>query len=1066
MLQTSCPDPADLAAYNNGALSSETMLGIERHLDEGCPQCDRILLDLDQTPGPVIEVLQHYPPAFLNGKGSMHQPFADGKTNDPGKQGRLLANKFELLAEIGRGGMGIVYRAREIKLNRIVAIKMISGMGGADADLRARFAQEAKSLAGLEHPNIVHLYEYGEEDGQPYVVLEFVEGEELEQMLQKHPLDPTDAAKHAATLARALQYAHEKGVIHRDLKPANILIGTNGTPKITDFGLAKHLTTISGQTRAEMVMGTANFMPPEQASGRSNEVTAAADIYSLGATLYAMLTGRPPFQGPTFLDVLEQVRTREPVPPSTLQPRVPRDLETICLKCLEKSPQNRYGTSAALADDLDRFLSGRPTLARPVGTWESTRKWVKRHPARFALAAACLLLLIGGPAISMWLWQERKSTLQAEEQGRIQKYFRNISVADRKWLTGEWSHSEEFLQDCFPALRSWEWHHMKRRMTSELPILRGHDNDVNSAIWTADGKMLVTAGDDSTIRLWDASTGRAIAVLQGHEGGIGAIVLGSGSCLYSGGDDGTVRAWDISTGKEVRRLGQLPDSVASLAYCPEQQLLAASSTLLSVTLWDAVTGKEKFSWGPEGLKKGCCVCSLAFSPDGRHLAIAGSDPTEAVIRVWTVSDKRAVFVQKIPRRALRGVAFSPDGQTLAVISNPRDDRTPFSSEVALFDWAANHRLQALRGHIGGITALQYSPSGQHVATTGLDRSVRIWDSKTADQTLILHTPSAASGLAFSPDASSLAIACQDGLVRILNAKTEQAVASYPRTIMANCVAYSLNANQLASTFADGTFAVRDMDSGQEIFTARHDGPWRGTLNISFNIDDDRLVSTAKDEKVRIWSIRAKQEVLTLPHARANCAVFSPDGQMIASAGDDGKVKLWNARTGQEVLQFHGHTASIFTLAFRPDGLSLASGSMDKTVRLWNLKTGKEKLIFRDHPTEVPCVAFSPDGKYIASASDRVVTVRDATTGEERKILLGHALKVTSLAWNSDGKRLATASDDRTVKIWDPVLGIEVLTLTGHRGGVTSLAFDHTGELLTSASWDGTSKVWDGRPFAK
>jgi serine/threonine-protein kinase len=332
---------------------------------------------------------------------------------------------YEVLGLLGRGNMGVVYQARQTGLNRLVALKMILAGEHAQPDELARFRREAEAVARLHHPNIVQIYEVGEAEGRPYFSLEFLDGGNPADKLAGTPLAAQPAAQMLETLARAVQAAHQCGIVHRDLKPANVLLTADGTPKIADFGLAKHLpgepgaSAPGGQSQSGAIVGTPCYMAPEQALGSSAAapVGPAADVYALGAVFYEMLTGRPPFQGATVLDTLEQVKSQEPVPPTRLQPKVPRDLETICLKCLQKSPARRYASALALAEDLSRFQAGEPIRARPVGRLEKALKWVKRRPAAAALWAVGLLAVVLGGAGVLW-WQEQEATRLAEEARR------------------------------------------------------------------------------------------------------------------------------------------------------------------------------------------------------------------------------------------------------------------------------------------------------------------------------------------------------------------------------------------------------------------------------------------------------------------------------------------------------------------------------------------------------------------------------------------------------------------------------------------------------------------------
>src|SRR5262245_27685604 len=412
----SCPSGEQLRGFLEERLEDLERDSIESHA-ESCAVCQQRLAELSGVTlmAPARQRPEYEPDeAFLRrmkegGPGSaMH--LGDDSTPSHGRVSRTgppSVPGYEILGELGRGGMGVVYKARQVSLGRLVALKMILAGAHASADDRKRFRAEAEAVARLQHANIVQIHEIGESEGHPFFSLEFVEGPSLAQRLAGNPLRAADAAALVETLARAVHYAHERGIVHRDLKPANVLLQIadcrlqietiprdgqaasssaksaisnlqSAIPKIADFGLAKQLGADAGQTRTGAVMGTPDYISPEQAAGAKG-VGPAADVYSLGAILYECLTGRPPFRNDTPLDTLLQVTSVEPMPPSRLQPKVPRDLETICLKCLEKEPHARYATARDLADDLQRFVQGRPIAARPVGRVGRLWRWARRN---------------------------------------------------------------------------------------------------------------------------------------------------------------------------------------------------------------------------------------------------------------------------------------------------------------------------------------------------------------------------------------------------------------------------------------------------------------------------------------------------------------------------------------------------------------------------------------------------------------------------------------------------------------------------------------------------------------
>ncbi len=510
---------------------------------------------------------------------------------------------YDTLELIGRGGMGVVYSARDVRLNRRVALKMIRAGDHAGSGERERFRTEAEVVARIRHPNIVQIFEVGEDEGRPFIALEYVEGGNLKEKLNGTPLPPREAAQLLETLARAVQSAHAHHVIHRDLKPANVLLTADGTPKITDFGLAKKMDQ-EGQTQSGIVMGTPAYMAPEQADGSRGVVGPASDIYALGAVLYECLTGRPPFLAATMHDTLRQVLTEDPVPPRRLEIECPRDLETICLVCLRKEPGRRYASALALAEDLARFSRGEPITARPVGPVERLTSWCRRHPARalaVSLLVGVLVLCVLGSA-AFWRWQDAESQrrqveqardLLAEEQGRTDAawrtaesarkeeerqrrraeaaqtaldrslYFSDTQVAQRAWETGEFGVMQELLYDLGKGaggqadLPGFEWRYL-RKQCPQLRTLKGHLLSVFGVRWSPDGRSAASCGFDSSVRIWDVDTGKELRLLR-HPAMVRHVSWApDGRRLASACSDAKVHVWDTDTGQEILTLKGVP----------------------------------------------------------------------------------------------------------------------------------------------------------------------------------------------------------------------------------------------------------------------------------------------------------------------------------------------------------------------------------------------------------------------------------------------------------------------------------------------------------------------------
>jgi WD40 repeat protein len=987
---------------------------------------------------------------------------------------------YELLAEIGRGGMGVVYQARQAGLNRLVALKMILAGSYAGPEERIRFRTEAEAAASLQHPNIVQIYEVGEAEGRPYLALEYVGGGSLTEQLAGKPQPPRPSAALVETLARAMHYAHERGIVHRDLKPANILLTTetqrhredkedkkkevssslclcapvvSSSLKITDFGLAKRLDGVAGPTCTGAVVGTPSYMAPEQAAATNEVVGPPADVYALGAILYEMLTGRPPFHGANALDTLEQVRSQEPVAPSRLQPRVPRDLETVCLKCLQKEPRKRYVSARELADDLRRFLDGRPIVARPVGAGERLVKWAVRQPGLAAALAGVILATALGFAGVLWQWRlaeqhrgEAETALVEVNQARVAEgaqrdraetalYRQRVALAHHDWRDFAVGRAEALLDACTVEQRGWEWSYVKRLCHGELLTLRGHQIEVHGIAFSPDGKRLATASgvwagtQPGEVKVWDAQTGRELFSCAGHTRAVWNVAFSTdGTRLATASFDGTARTWDAATGRSLRTFSVPRAWVYCAIFSPDiaSRFLAAGSSDRCAHIWDTATGREVCTL--RGHRED--VFGVAFSPDGRRLATGSRDHT---VRLW---DLGGVPEGSVPPNAVvlpapggpRSVAFSPSGRYLAAGT--------YSGDLRVWDVPHARLLFTRQPTVDPIGSVAFSPDGLTVATANEMGRVQLWDVPFGDEALAVRSHTRrAYAVAFSPDGRRIAAGGQNPIVEIW-----------------------------------------DATRGQE---QRSLEPLEGFIrSLAFHPDGRHLVTVAArkgsrsvESLVRVWDVMSERvEPVWAQHPAEVfpvAAAVGPGGRLLASAGTEGALKLWDLNTGQQLRTLAGTGGAIRSIAFNADGLRLASAAADGIVRVWEVASGRLLHQLKAPGGPATCVAYSPDGNYLAAGQEEgMVSVWETETGRLQHGLAGHTLPVSAVAFHPGSQVLASVSggprgdDAGTVRLWDLAAGRERNAWQGNGGSILDLAFSPDGRRLATLSSDSSLRLWD------
>jgi WD40 repeat protein len=907
--------------------------------------------------------------------------------------------------ELGRGAMGVVYLGRQVLLNRPCALKVILAGAHADPVAAVRFLGEAAAVARLQHPNIVQIHHVGEADGLPFLELEYLPGGSLDRTLDGTPWPARRAAALVEALARGVAEAHRLGIVHRDLKPSNILLAADGTPKVADFGLAKSLNIESGLTATDSIMGSPSYMAPEQAEGKTKLVGPLADVYALGAILYELLVGRPPFRGTTILETLEQVKTAEPVAPSRLLPGLPRDAETIALKCLPKDPARRYASAAALADDLRRYLDDEPIRARRLSQGERLGRWARRHKAVASLLATLAAVLIVGFAIMAVLWtraeqsaeiahsnertartlakKEADARAEAQAQEKIaldraeklaqQDYINRVNRAYREVQDDNVAQAEDLLHGCPTERRGWEWHFVERFCHAERLTLDLGNVSVNTLAFGPDASWAVSGSGRAPNDTFSPLTPN-------------------------------VEVWDTATGRRRRTLPGIKGTVYSVAVSPDGQRIAAGFSGGLVLVWDSATGQ--IAW-PRSVPP-LSAMSVAFSPDSKSLAVgygyySGDQVGKVEIREVASGEEIKSFPG--PPGGVNKVAFDPAGKRLAVAG---------SGVVAIWDLDSATKVRDLPGHTKWVYSVAFSPDGKTLATGGWDRTVKLWDVDTgAPRSTIFAHEGFVVDLAFSPHGHNLATASEDRSLKL----------------------WDVPSGRLLGAFHGHTDFVQA---------------------VAFRPPGGREIATGSlDGSLRFWDVRASRPVVFEHSDRVERLAVRRDGLRVLSeptayGTSPDNSKGWDPFTGELDPALTGTSFDAL-----PDGFVVGNVYLQTTV---SSPAGGVIAQFSPHIGSGGPIRSSKD--YAASA----VVIRDATTGRVVHTLTGHTADVIAAMFSPDGRRLATASSDRTIKLWDTATGRDVFTLLGHTSGVRCLVFSPNGDLLVSGGADNMARVWNASPL--
>lgn len=1045
-----------------------------------------------------------------------------GDSPDSPDSGTASLADYDLLCEISRGATGVVYKARQRSLDRIVALKTIRiGPFHTSRD-EARFRREAATAARLRHPNLVPVFEFGTDGDVAYYSMELVEGSTFRALVADQPLPAARAAGYVEKVARALHFTHGHGIVHRDLSPANILLDAADEPRVTDFGLARDLFHSSELTESGQFLGTPAYVAPEQARGRRDRVGTSADVYSLGAILYSLITGRPPFVSESIEGVLLQLMHSDPIPPRRLNPVIPRDVETVCLKCLDKEPSRRYASASDLADDLRRIGSGLPVRARPVSGAQRLIRLARRHKGLATVSSLLMFSVLIGLIATTTLWRRERRmgdrlvrTVADLEMQRADVYF-DQDMAGR----GMAALADILRRD--PTNRAAAHRAVSAVMYRDFPRLaaraRAGDGAVISMDISPDGRRVITGGSEGWVRVRETEDLREVGSGIRHGGPVLSVQFSpDGTSFVTASLDKTARVHAPDVGAVGRSVPVLthPAPVRHARFIPDGSGIVTAADDGAARLWSLPDGRLQTVFpGHTDI-----IETVAVDSTRGRLVTASHDSTA---RLWDLTHPDADPIVLRHGDKVVHAEFSPDNLRLVTAS--------WDGTAVLRDAATGDPIGSPMRHDGWVVVARFGGAGDRIVTCSNDNAIRVWDGHTA---LPLSAPVFHRALiidaVFSPDGSRVAAAAKDWAALVWNlsdpslplgsirlprpdpgaagsGSTPWQLRGLDAVRGVTGLRFLPDSRRLAVCGSDGQIDLWDIADGR----ARprrldHSG---GVTRVAWHPDGSRLVSVSRDNRVWIWNMTSDiGEPRVLQHQSAvRFADFSPNGAMIVTTTKDGLARVWDVATGRERFDPIRHNRIVWSACFSPDAKRLATASWDGTAGLWNSETGDPLCPPLPHGPAVFTANFSRDGSRLVTGSadgtaviwsvrpdglaervagplphDEAVVwaeflpddtavftstmggatrIWEARTGEPRGQIMLHELNVPRVNVNRSGDRLATASSDHTARIWSAITGNPLTQPLRHRDWVRAAIFGPNDDRLLTVSDDRTARLWD------
>lgn len=1049
--------------------------------------------------------------------------------------------RYRIVRSHARGGLGEVFIAFDSELNREVAVKEIQKRFADHDDSRSRFRLEAEITGKLEHPGIVPVYGLGQyQDGRPYYAMRFIRGDSLQQAIelfhQRFPTGkqtPGSATEESLELRKllrrfidvcnAMEYAHSRGVLHRDLKPGNIILGKYGETLVVDWGLAKvtgqaegtpasgellRLSDDSGSspTMVGVAVGTPAFMSPEQAEGAVDRLGPATDIYSLGATLFHLLAGRPPFKEKSVAETIAKVREGSFESPRKHRPEIPKGLEAICKKAMALRPEDRYASPMDLSEDLERWLGDEPIQAQQESLAEKGARLIRKNRA-WALSGVVALLVIAVVASVAAFWvdgarrtavsaqleeskqrsnaqtaegkerKQRELAVKAAQEEAIQRkladqrtaevqrsnYIANIRLANAAWQAGDVRAMEEALQQCVPQagsqdLRGWEWNYFQQLPRASLMTYRAKHLTGFAVSVSYDGRRLAV-GTQLGAEILDTVTGKVIKTLVTHEANEFSKVAISpdGFKVATQVSREPLRIWDIESGKLIREIELEGQQISQMVFGPDNQTLAVGGFDHVINVWDTAPGERKWQLqGHEGIIRG-----LAFSADGAKLA-SGDDANSA--KVWDLVEGRELhsFRSSGPnlvagtRATFFGVCFSPDGKRLATGCSNR--------WIEVFDITSPRSITAWTGHSDQITGLAYIPRkfGDHLVTCGLDQMLCIWSERdgTLQRTLRGHS-AGIYGLSASIDGRRIGTCGLDKTMKVWDSATEVDAFEYPELPnIINAMDVSANGERAAASGNGSYLAIFDLAARAPQWVLVPKRTWGIMYQLNFSKEGKRIMSLGSDHPPTVWEVETGKMLRRFAEAdRLGGSALSPDGDLVGV--QKGKEAVIYQVADGAIARTLEDKGFIARMKFSPDGKTLV-GALEEGVGFWEVATGKcTKVIPHPEKDFTTLAVHFETGRMACAYASGMIYLLSLETGDVLASSSAHLKTIMSLSFSPDGNRLVSGSRDQLIRVWEVPSGQLLCTLRGHKADVTQVQFTPDGKQILSVGWDHTMRFWNG-----